>query len=226
MLTKNTAMLFYKNLLCAGIVLCFSGSAFAQAAPNPAWQNVSTYTFKKNIFFINAATSRMQETLPEGTMMVLYTYGIDLNMPMVSYERLWTSKINTRIAFAAWTPFSMVPFNGLIEYWQTGKQDPYSDFVIQDTKSRSHYYYLDLTGGYALLQKKHHRIDANAGPSYTWGENNEVNMSYLGITANISYTYSFWQDRLRAGVFLAGRYYPGLNHNRQEDLGIKAGFAF
>jgi hypothetical protein len=50
-------------------------------------------------------------------------------------------------------------------------------------------------------------------------------MSYMGILGAINYSYTFWKERLRAGAFLAGRFYPGLK-SKQVDLGVMLGYNF
>lgn len=196
-----------------------------------------SFQVKKNGIYIAFGTSKLHEALSNGTSIVIAGPSIAINMPMIGYQRFWTDRVNTKIAFAAWTPFNSAygVVGGQIMYWQ---KDPLLYRPESGTlTNRNKYYYLDFTGGFIFLGTKRSRIEANGGLSYIWGKNTyylrsperdytkTLAMSYLGLIANVNYTYSLWQDRIRPGVFVTGRFYPGLE-NKQIDLGVQIGYAF
>jgi hypothetical protein len=214
---KSKYILLQLFIICIG-----SNSLTAQTITAP---------IKKNSITINTARHWLYDTYIYGY------YASIFNITTFAYERKLNKNWMATLAIGKSSLIDKPVTENLIDY----------DFTLNKDSliNRGLYTFIDLSLGYQILNWKGFSLTTSVGPSFTWGKNRYVTAisinpeppmdalifteyrkkQYLGALANVNINYNFWKNRLRAGLFVTARYYPGIAI-KQLDTGFQLGFNF
>ena len=164
---------------------------------------------------------------------------LNLTVPSISYERM----IGPR--FGVFVQYVGIPDNSNIDYVS---REEVSEKTIGKATHRSSLNYADLGATYKLLQPgRRHQLTLRAGISKAWGSSVYITSydpiprpwdwewgpatadfrqeRFFGALAGIRYDYSFWKNRLNAGLNFDARHYAG-GFPFQVNYGAHLGFNF
>lgn len=197
-------------------------------------------TEKKNTFIINTGSSKFYDRNVYG-----YQKSKLFAITTFTYERHITPRFSVAATYGRRFLFFGQEGKGVIEYRIPNVLTNFNSEGDTMLWERNRYSYADIKAGYCLLEKKGFQLKAYVGISSTWGKNRYMDFVWinpeppsdalfyshtetefnLGGLIALSCAYSFWKDRLQAGLFADLRHYPSLN-STQRDIGLQLGFSF